>query len=64
MNDVHITRTFSIKLSQLEAINMVSDFSDKNSSAVLRDAIDLYLTMNRDLVEKAKKAKIAKEVNS
>lgn len=62
MDDFHVTRTFSIKLSQLEAINNLSEFSKKNNSEVLREAVDLYLNMNRDLVEKAKKAKMAKEV--
>ncbi len=54
-DDMMITKTFSIKLSQFQTIDKLSKAKDKSRSEIVREAFDLYESMNRDEIEKAKK---------
>ncbi|MFW6310786.1 MAG: ribbon-helix-helix protein, CopG family [Nanoarchaeota archaeon] len=58
--DMMITKTFSIKLSQFQTIDKIAKANDKSRSEIVREAFDLYESMNRDEIEKAKK-KLNKE---
>lgn len=54
-DDMMITKTFSIKLSQFQTIEKLAQAKDKSRSEIIREAFDLYESMNRDEIEKAKK---------
>lgn len=51
--DMMITKTFSIKLSQFQIIEKLAQAKDKSRSEIIREAFDLYESMNRDEIEKA-----------
>ncbi|MFW6008335.1 MAG: hypothetical protein ACOCP8_03625 [archaeon] len=55
MKDMFTTKTFSLKLSQLQLMDELSQFTGKNYSELFRDMFDTYIALNQDLVRKAKK---------